>query len=133
MFFIYHKIGIEQKVVELQTMSNCVQLLKCKFFNGIFCWFFINLIFSISGPNTGYEWNKEGRRSFPLLSRANAFTGFTGIANNAAEAACEENSRLPHPSETARQSNEEQIVSTQTVVMLDPDKIVSFFLNFDFD
>lgn len=91
---------------------------------------FILFLFSISGPNTGYEWNKEGRRSFPLLSRANAFTGFTGIANNAAEAASEENSRLPHPSETARQSNEEQIISSQTVVMQDPDKIVSFFFNF---
>lgn len=88
---------------------------------------FIIFFFSISGPNTGYEWNKEGRRSFPLLSRANAFTGFTGIANNAAEAVSEENSRLPYPSETARQSNEEQIISSQTVVMQDPDKIVSFY------
>ena len=63
---------------------------------------------SIYGPNTGQDWNREGRRPFPMLPRSTPYTALTAVANGAAEIATNENSLLPHPMETAKEEIKEE-------------------------
>lgn len=67
----------------------------------------------ISGPNTAYEWSKEGRRPYPLLPRTPAATAFAAVANGVAEIVTNENSKLPYPSETVRK-NEPSLDTIET-------------------
>lgn len=54
----------------------------------------------LHGPDSDYTWTKEGRRIIPILPRALANTGFSSIANRAAEDICRKNSTLLRPSQT---------------------------------
>lgn len=52
------------------------------------------LRFRLSGPNTGLDWAREGRRKIPIFPRGIAQTAYTAIADKAAIQASEENSLI---------------------------------------
>ncbi|PSN42864.1 hypothetical protein C0J52_16190 [Blattella germanica] len=58
----------------------------------------------IAGPNTATDWAIEGRRLIPLMPRLVPQTAFTALANNVANIAAAENSKLPTPSNTVKRS-----------------------------
>lgn len=93
---------------------------------------FVKVIFfnnRISGPNTGQEWSKEGRRNFPLLSRNVPHTALATIANNARDIALTENLQLQIPSETTRDfTGDELSILDKPVVTEDPVSFYYFFM-----
>lgn len=83
--------------------------------------FSLRVFCSISGPNTGHEWSKEGHRSFPLMPRSEPHTALQHIANHAVSVAVAQNQLLPMPSETGRNYEPNTLpTSILPVVMEDP-------------
>lgn len=82
--------------------------------------------FSIYGPNTEIEWNREGARGFCLLARIPPQTALAVVADKAAKLADRINSNLDEPLKTARDrkltahSDEE---NDSKLVTADPSKI----------
>lgn len=58
--------------------------------------------FSVSGPNSEIEWNKEGARGFSILARSTPQTALSLLADKAAELGDELNAKLPQPANTQR-------------------------------
>lgn len=80
--------------------------------------------FSVYGPNSEIEWNKEGARGFSLLTRTTPQTALSLLADKAAELGDQLNAKLPLPSNTQRdyvlrQTDADTETSTN-VVIADP-------------
>lgn len=98
-----------QKYVVLSTMRRCPPLLKCKYTCNKWCeqliklyCGFVSRYFSIYGPNSEIEWNREGARGFSILSRSTPQTALSLLADKAAELGDELNAKLPQPASTQR-------------------------------
>lgn len=80
--------------------------------------------FSVYGPNSEIEWNKEGARGFSILPRATPQTALSLLADKAAEVGDELNAKLPQPASTQRnhvlRPTEDHKESAPKIVTVDP-------------
>lgn len=68
----------------------------------------LNIISSMSGPNSSSEWSIEGRRLVPLMPRLVPQTAFTMTANAVATATANQNASLLLPAETGNKEGRPQ-------------------------
>lgn len=65
-------------------------------------YFFCQILYSICGPNSEIEWNKEGSRGHAILNRTTAHTALSVAADHASAFGAQLNHRLDEPANTAR-------------------------------
>lgn len=80
--------------------------------------------FSVYGPNSEIEWNKEGARGFSILARSTPQTALSLLADKAAELGDELNVKLPQPANTQRkhvlQPSDDDSEFTSKIITTDP-------------
>lgn len=64
----------------------------------------------LSGPNTGLDWAKEGRRAVSFLPRMKAKTAFTTLANSLSQVIAAANEKIPLPPEVRETAKSKQTV-----------------------
>ncbi|KAL7028022.1 hypothetical protein ACKWTF_005695 [Chironomus riparius] len=76
----------------------------------------------INGKTFDLEWTREGHRSYPLISRAPAYTALHMLADHASKFASQENFELPEPADTKRERNLDVEITGKPIMLDDPTK-----------
>ncbi|XP_070506098.1 BRCA2-interacting transcriptional repressor EMSY [Chironomus tepperi] len=76
----------------------------------------------INGKTFDLEWIREGHRSYPLISRAPAYTALHMLADHASKFASQENLDLPEPADTKRERNLDVEITGKPIILDDPTK-----------